>query len=66
MISPIASQIKKNNTYPTMALLLVVANHPLGGLESLLIAKAISEVRSDILIVTEDPIMGIRNLGALA
>ena len=57
---------KEKQHIPDHGSLLVVANHPLGGLESLLIAKAISEVRSDILIVTEDPIMGIRNLGALS
>lgn len=56
---------KEKQHIPDQGRLVVVANHPLGGLESLVIAKAISEVRSDILIVSDDPIMRILNLRAL-
>ncbi len=56
---------KEKKHIPDHGRLLVVANRPFGGLEALLLARAISEVRSDLLVVSDDPIFQLMNLNAL-
>lgn len=47
---------------PSEGRLLVVSNHPLGGIDGLILIKAISEVRSDVKIIVNDILMHIENL----
>lgn len=48
---------------PSSGRLLVVANHPLGGLDGLMILKMLSLVRKDIKIIVTDFLDSINNLG---
>lgn len=50
---------------PSEGRLLVVSNHPLGGLDGLALLKTISEVRSDVRIVANDILLNISNLNNL-
>jgi putative hemolysin len=47
---------------PSEGKLLVVSNHPLGGLDGLILLKMISEIRSDVKIIVNDVLMNIDNL----
>ncbi|GAB5466275.1 MAG: lysophospholipid acyltransferase family protein [Candidatus Kapaibacteriales bacterium] len=44
---------------PAQGRLVIVANHPLGGLDGLAILRAVSEVRSDVRIVANDLLMNL-------
>lgn len=50
---------------PSEGKLLIVANHPLGGLDGLILLKAISEIRTDVKIIANDLLMNIENLNNL-
>ncbi len=47
---------------PSEGKLLIVANHPLGGLDGLILLKTISEIRTDVKIIANDMLMNIENL----
>jgi putative hemolysin len=47
---------------PAEGRIIVVANHPLGGLDGLAILRAIKEVRPDVRIVVNDVLMQVENL----
>lgn len=47
---------------PYQGRLVIVSNHPLGGLDGLAILKAISQVRKDVKIVANDILMNLENL----
>jgi putative hemolysin len=47
---------------PSEGKLFIVSNHPLGGIDGLLLIKLISEVRSDVKIIVNDLLMNIDNL----
>jgi hypothetical protein len=47
---------------PSEGKLLVVSNHPLGGVDGLILLKMISEVRADVKIIVNDILMNIDNL----
>lgn len=48
---------------PSEGKLLIVSNHPLGGIDGLILLKLISEVRTDVKIIVNDILMNISNLG---
>lgn len=50
---------------PSEGKLVIVANHPLGGLDGLALLKAVSEVRKDVKIVANDILISIENLREL-
>lgn len=50
---------------PSEGRLVVVSNHPLGGLDGLALLRAISEVRQDVRIVANDVLMNLNNLSDL-
>jgi len=54
--------IKDKEKIPSEGKLIVVANHPLGGLDGLILLKLISEVRNDVKIIANDVLMNIKNL----
>jgi len=56
---------KEKDRIPSEGRLVVVANHPLGGLDGLAIVKAIAEVRKDVRIVANDLLMNLDNLAEL-
>ncbi|RJP73996.1 MAG: GNAT family N-acetyltransferase [Ignavibacteriales bacterium] len=56
---------KDREKIPSEGKLIVIANHPLGALDSLALIKAISVVRSDIKIVANEILLGIDNLKEL-
>lgn len=56
---------KDRQRIPSEGKLIIVANHPLGGLDGLAIIKAISQVRSDIKVVANDLLMNLENLHEL-
>jgi putative hemolysin len=47
---------------PSEGKLLIVSNHPLGGVDGLILLKMISEVRADVKIIVNDVLMNIDNL----
>ncbi len=47
---------------PSEGRVVIVANHPLGGLDGLALLKLVSEVRKDVRIVVNDALMHINNL----
>lgn len=47
---------------PSEGKLLIVSNHPLGGIDGLILIKAVSEVRSDVKIIVNDILMHVENL----
>ncbi|AFH49224.1 Putative hemolysin [Ignavibacterium album JCM 16511] len=53
---------KDREKIPSEGKLIIVANHPLGGLDGLIILKMISEVRNDVRIIANDVLLNIRNL----
>lgn len=50
---------------PSEGRLVVVANHPLGGLDGLALLKVISEIRNDVMIVANDVLSKITNVEEL-
>ncbi|ROL62301.1 GNAT family N-acetyltransferase [Bacteroidetes/Chlorobi group bacterium ChocPot_Mid] len=50
---------------PAEGKLIIVANHPLGGLDGLALIKTISEIRRDVKIVANDLLLHIDNLSSL-
>ncbi len=50
---------------PSEGRLVIVSNHPLGGLDGLAIVRAVSEVRSDVKIVANDVLSHIDNLNSI-
>jgi putative hemolysin len=59
----ISSKDMKN--IPSEGRLVIVANHPLGGLDGLALIKVISEVRKDVKIVANDVLTKIKNVEEL-
>jgi putative hemolysin len=59
----ISSKDMKN--IPSEGKLVIVANHPLGGLDGLALIKVISEVRKDVKIVANDVLSKIKNIEEL-
>jgi putative hemolysin len=53
---------KDKNRIPSEGKLIIVANHPLGGLDGLALVKMIHEVRKDVKIVVNNVLMHIKNL----
>ncbi|WP_290664019.1 MULTISPECIES: lysophospholipid acyltransferase family protein [Ignavibacterium] len=53
---------KDREKIPSEGKLIIVANHPLGGLDGLILLKLISEVRTDVKIIANDVLMNIKNL----
>lgn len=53
------------NKIPSEGRLIVVSNHPMGGLDGLAIVKLISEVRKDVRIVVNDLLINLTNLSEL-
>lgn len=53
---------KSKNRIPSEGKVIIVSNHPLGGLDGLALLKAIYEVRSDVKIVANDILANIENL----
>lgn len=47
---------------PSEGKLFIVSNHPLGGIDGLILLKVISEVRNDVKIIVNDLLMNIDNL----
>lgn len=47
---------------PSEGKLIIVANHPLGGLDGLILLKLISEVRKDVKIIVNDILLNVDNL----
>ena len=56
---------KEKDRIPSEGRVLIVANHPLGGLDGLALLKLVSEVRLDVKIVVNDVLTEIENLGDL-
>ena len=56
---------KEKDRIPSEGRVLIVANHPLGGLDGLALLKLVSEVRHDVKIVVNDVLTEIENLGDL-
>jgi putative hemolysin len=50
---------------PAEGKLIIVSNHPLGGLDGLLLLKLISEIRTDVRIVANDILLNLENLSDL-
>ena len=50
---------------PSEGRLIIVSNHPLGGLDGLALVKAISEVRRDVKVVANDVLQNLYNLSEL-
>ena len=55
---------KDRSKIPSEGKILIVANHPLGGLDGLIILKLISEIRSDVKIVANDLLLNIPNISS--
>lgn len=47
---------------PSEGKLIIISNHPLGGIDGLILLKLVSEVRSDVKIVVNDLLLNIDNL----
>ena len=56
---------KDRSKIPSEGKLLIVANHPLGGLDGLILLKLISEVRRNVKIIANDLLMNVPNLSNL-
>jgi putative hemolysin len=57
-------QIKSTdrNNIPPTGRLLIIANHPLGGMDGMALLSAVSEVRRDVKIIVNDVLMEVDNL----
>jgi len=53
---------KDREKIPSEGKLIIVANHPLGGLDGLILLKLVSEIRNDVKIIANDVLMNIQNL----
>lgn len=53
---------KDREKIPSEGKLIIVANHPLGGLDGLILLKLINEVRSDVKVLANDVLQNIKNL----
>lgn len=53
---------KDREKIPSEGKLVVVSNHPLGGLDGLILIKLISEVRRDVKVIVNDVLLNITNL----
>lgn len=53
---------KDREKIPSEGKLIIVSNHPLGGLDGLILIKLISEVRRDVKIIVNDVLLSITNL----
>jgi hypothetical protein len=53
---------KDREKIPSEGKLIIVANHPLGGLDGLVLLKLVSEIRNDVKIIANDVLMNIQNL----
>lgn len=53
------------NRLPAEGRLVIVANHPLGGLDGLALIRAVSEVRTDVKIVANNLLLSLQNLNEL-
>ncbi len=56
---------KDRDKIPSEGRLLIIANHPLGGLDGLILLKLISEVRNDVKIIVNEIVKEIDNLNGL-
>ncbi len=56
---------KHKENIPSEGKLVIVSNHPLGGLDGLALLKAVSEVRKDVKIVANDILSNLENLSQL-
>ncbi len=56
---------KERDRIPSEGRLIIISNHPLGGLDGLALLKLVSEVRQDFRIVVNDVLSGIENLSGL-
>ncbi len=56
---------KDRQKIPSEGKLLIVSNHPLGGLDGLVLLKLVSEVRRDVKIIVNDILLNINNLSDL-
>ncbi|MBX3044163.1 MAG: lysophospholipid acyltransferase family protein [Candidatus Kapabacteria bacterium] len=56
---------KDKEKIPSEGRLIIVANHPLGGLDGLALLKAIGEVRKDVKVVANDVLQNLENLSEL-
>ena len=50
---------------PSTGKLVIIANHPLGGLDALCLLKLVSSIRKDVKIVANDFLAGIEALSSL-
>lgn len=53
---------KDREKIPSEGKLIIVANHPLGGLDGLILLKLVSEIRNNVKIIANDVLMNIQNL----
>ncbi|WP_337865637.1 lysophospholipid acyltransferase family protein [Ignavibacterium sp.] len=53
---------KDREKIPSEGKIIIVANHPLGGLDGLILLKLVSEIRRDVKILANDLLMNIQNL----
>jgi putative hemolysin len=53
---------KDREKIPSEGKLIIVANHPLGGLDGLILLKLVTEIRNDVKIIANDVLMNIQNL----
>lgn len=53
---------KDREKIPSEGKLIIVANHPRGGLDGLILLKLINEVRSDVKVIANDVLQNIKNL----
>ena len=53
---------KDREKIPSEGKLIIVANHPVGGLDRLILLKLVSEIRNDVKIIANDVLMNIQNL----
>lgn len=56
---------KDKDKIPSEGKLIIIANHPLGGLDGLVLLKLISEVRTNVKIIVNDVLQNIDNLSNL-